>query len=281
MTLLTEERTSVWQGELALVELIQPETSDVATYKFAFPSSQKPASFLPGQFNMVYLPGLGEAALSISSDPEQPTNFSHTVRHLGNVTNGLAKQQVGDQVGIRGPFGTAWPLKRYIGKDLVIACGGLGLAPLRPAIYQIIRQREQHGQVALLYGARTPQDLLFAEEYDSWRRANIQVITTVDQGAPGWPGKVGVVPGLIEGLEMAFDSAALFTCGPEVMMRYAIRAALDRGVASHNVYLSMERNMSCGMSFCGHCQIGPLLLCRDGPVVSYDAVRPFLNLEDL
>ena len=283
MTLVAKSRQSVWDCELARIVDIRHETCDVSTYDFSYderlPKPRNP--FEPGQFNMLYLPGFGEAAISLSSDPAKSNTFSHTVRRLGNVTGALARLSVGDQIGVRGPFGTPWPVDRLRYRDVVIACGGLGLAPLRPVIYHIIGSRKRFGRVKVVYGARSPDELLYRNEFDSWRNAGVEVIVTVDIDAPGWNGAVGVVPGLIDELDVEFDTAAMLTCGPEIMMRYVVREALERGVDPRSVYLAMERNMSCGMAFCGRCQVGPFLLCRDGPVLCYDAVAPLLNLEDL
>ncbi|MEM8863919.1 MAG: FAD/NAD(P)-binding protein [Planctomycetota bacterium] len=272
-----------WRCEAARIEQIRQETSDVSTYEFAWRDGAKEEgrSFAPGQFHMVYLPGYGEAALSISSNPAKSETFAHTVRRLGNVTHALARLSVGDSVGIRGPFGTPWPLDRFAGHDIVIASGGLGLAPLRPVIYELVSNRDRYGRVAIAYGARTPNDLLFADEFQSWRDNDLEVAVTVDMDALGWDGPVGVVPGLIDTLDADFETAAVFICGPEIMMRYTVQEAFQRSAKSQNIFLAMERNMSCGMGLCGRCQIGPVLLCRDGPVVCYETIAPFLNLEDL
>ncbi len=274
---------SPWVSHLARITHIQPEVPGVATYHLVFDDAAKNATFrfLPGQFNMLYLPGDGEAAISISSAPQQVGSLQHTVRVAGNVTRALAKMKIDDQIGVRGPFGSSWPVDAWRGKDVVIACGGIGLAPLRPAIYHIINHREDYGRVFLLYGARTPSDLLYTAEFDSWRDSDIQVEVTVDLGAEGWDGAIGVVPVLFYRLRLHPGTTRVMTCGPEIMMRFVIFEALARKIASEHIFLSMERNMSCALGLCGNCQLGPSFVCKDGPVFTYKQMEPYLRLEDL
>jgi NAD(P)H-flavin reductase len=181
---------------------------------------------------------------------------------------------------LRGPFGSCWPLETARGHDLVIAAGGLGLAPLRPAIYEAVRHRDQYRRVTLLYGARTPSDLLYTGEYDAWRAAGLDVRTTVDLGDDRWTGRIGVVTTLLDSLDLDVAETRLFTCGPEIMMRFAIYAALARKVKQEQIFLSLERNMNCAVGLCGHCQFGPTFVCKDGPVFRYDALEPFLAVDD-
>jgi NAD(P)H-flavin reductase len=229
---------------------------------------------------MLYLPGIGEAAISISSDPNKPQVLLHTVRAVGNVTHALARKRMGDQVLLRGPFGSSWPLDECCGCDVILAAGGVGLPPLRPAIHEIINRRGDFGRVTLLYGSRRPQDLLFTHEYDAWRDAGIEVEVTVDLGDDSWQGNIGVVPSLLAPLALDASRTRIFTCGPEIMMRFVIYEAVGRGVALHHVYLSLERNMNRAVGFCGHCQLGPAFICKDGPVFSYERMKPFLEIED-
>jgi NAD(P)H-flavin reductase len=247
------------------------DNSDVAaTYRFN-----------PGQFNMLYLPGYGESAISISSDPSSRNGtLSHTVRAAGNVTQALARKKIGDHIGVRGPFGSCWPVDSYYGHDIVIACGGIGLAPLRPAIYHILNRRDDYGRVILLYGARTPKDLLYTLEYDTWRSKGLEVEVTVDIGDAGWHRHVGVVPVLFYRLRLESDRTTVMTCGPEVMMRFVVFEALARRVHPEDIFVSLERNMSCAMGFCGHCQYGPHFVCKDGPVFSFRQVESLFNLEE-
>jgi NAD(P)H-flavin reductase len=230
---------------------------------------------------MLYLPGVGECAISVSSDPEEGGTLLHTIRAAGNVTLALARRRAGDVIGVRGPFGSSWPVEALRGRDVVIACGGIGLAPLRPALYHLARHRGDYGRVILLYGARTPKDLLYAGEYDAWRAAGIEIEVTVDIGDGDWRGNVGVVPVLFYRLRLRPGSTHVLTCGPEVMIRFVVFEALARRVPPAQVHLSMERNMSCAVGLCGRCQFGPAFVCKDGPVLTYERVRPYLHVEDL
>ena len=271
-----------WLAQSARITEIREELSDTATYKLAFeePAFAANYRFLPGQFNMLYLPGFGESAISISSDPERLETVSHTIRVAGNVTRALTRHQVGDQILMRGPFGSAWPLEQLRGKDVVIASGGIGLAPLRPAIYQILNRREEYGRVYLLYGARTPGGLLYTDEYAAWRDAGIEVKATVDIADVTWKGHIGVVPMLFDQLKLEPQQTRILTCGPEIMMRFVVFEGISRGISREHTFISMERNMQCAVGFCGHCQLGPAFVCKDGPVFSYKQMEPFLNLED-
>ncbi len=272
-----------WVAHSAQIVDIRPEVPGVATYDLVFDNPDVVAAyrFQPGQFNMLYLPGFGESAISISSDPARHDLLSHTVRVAGNVTQALARKRVDDHIALRGPFGSSWPVEACRGKDVVIACGGIGLAPLRPAIYHILNHRGDYGRVILLYGARTPKDLLYPSEYDEWRGGGIEVEVTVDIGDDRWNGDVGVVPVLFYRLRLQPQQTAVMTCGPEIMMRFVVFEALARRVQPDDVYVSMERNMSCAMGFCGHCQLGPHFVCKDGPVFTFRQVEPFFSLEDM
>jgi NAD(P)H-flavin reductase len=271
-----------WVPDMATIRHVRPETPGVATYALTFNEAHVAAAyrFLPGQFNMLYLPGIGEAAISISSDAEEPGTLLHTIREAGNVTR-AARKQVGEQVGVRGPFGSAWPIATLRGQDVVIACGGIGLAPLRPAIYHVIRHRGDYGRVYLLYGARTPRDLLYAGEYESWREAGIDVETTVDVGDTSWNGNIGVVPVLFYRLRLQPKQTHVLACGPEIMMRFVVFEALARRVAASRIHLTLERNMNCAVGLCGHCQLGPMFICKNGPVFTYEQLEPYMHVEDL
>jgi NAD(P)H-flavin reductase len=266
----------------ARIQSIEAEVAGIDTYALEFEDAdtRRKYRFQPGQFNMLYLPGIGEAAISISSDPNQPETLLHTIRAVGNVTAALTRKHPGDQILLRGPFGSSWPLDECRGCDLVIAAGGVGLPPLRPLIYEIVQHRDQFGRVMLLYGARTPGDLLFQDEYDAWRGAGIEVEITVDIGDLGWSEHIGVVPALFERLTLDASCTRVFTCGPEIMMRFVIYEAIERGVALHHAFLSIERNMNCAVGFCGHCQLGPTFVCKDGPVFNFDQIDEYLGVED-
>ncbi len=264
-----------------VVEIVH-EAEGISTYwlKFQDKNLAETYSFLPGQFNMVYIPGYGEAAISISSDAEDRTRIGHTIRFVGNVTRAVSRLKVGDAVGIRGPFGTPWPMVELEGHDITIAAGGIGLAPLRPAIYHIMNHRERYGKVHILYGARTPNDMLYPEEYALWKENDIHVATTVDRADDTWKGSVGVVPMLFYRYRMDAPKSAVLTCGPEIMIRFVIFEGLARRVPADHIYVSLERNMKCGQGSCGHCQLGPYFICKDGPVFRFDQLEDFFNVEE-
>jgi len=267
----------------AEVVKIKPEAEGVTTFhlKFVDPELQKRYHFEPGQFNMVYVPGYGEAAISMSSDLESADGqLVHTIRHVGNVTRATSHLKPGDVVGIRGPFGTPWPLETIEGMDVVVACGGIGLPPLRGALYHIIRNREKYGKVTLLYGARTPKDLMFPDEYENWQKANIDVQVTVDRGDADWTGRVGVVPMWFYHFRVDPRKTTVLTCGPEIMMRFVIYEALARRIPPEQIYVSLERNMKCGQGACGHCQQGPYFICKDGPVFPFSKLESIFNVEE-
>jgi NAD(P)H-flavin reductase len=274
--------TSPWMNHAVRIRHIKQEVAGIATYELTFedPRVAQEFRFRPGQFNMLYLPGFGESAISISSDPQRHESLAHTVRVAGNVTRALARKKVGDQLAIRGPFGTAWPVDECRGQDVIIAAGGVGLAPLRPALYHILAHRQDYGRVFLLYGARTPHDLLFVDEHEAWRRAGIEVEVTVDLGDADWRGHIGVVPVLFYRLRLSAARTRIMTCGPEIMMRFVIFEALARKLRPEHIYISLERNMKCALGFCGHCQLGPVFVCKDGPIFTYAQMEPYMNLED-
>ena len=266
----------------ALIQAIKPEAAGVSTFSlgFANPADRNAYRFEPGQFNMLYLPGFGEVAISLSSDPAQPQVLGHTIRVAGNVTRGISRLKVGDAVGVRGPYGSHWPLEQAAGKNLIIVAGGIGLAPLRPVILSVLSHRDAYGRVLLLYGARTPADLLYTREFGRWREAGLEVNVTVDVGDESWRGKVGVVPQLFYFVRMEHKNTLVLTCGPEIMMRFVIYEALARRIPKDAIYISMERNMKCAVGFCGHCQYGPNFICKQGPVLNFAAAEPFFGKED-
>jgi NAD(P)H-flavin reductase len=276
--------TRPWAIETVTIRKITPELKGVVTYHLAFQdrTAGRRYRFAPGQFNMLYLPGAGEIPISLSASPRARTTWAHTVREAGNVTRALARLRAGETLGLRGPFGSCWPIDQCRGRDVVLVAGGIGLAPLRPAVYQLLYQPGRYKRLHLLYGARTPNTLLYTREFDDWASRGLRIQTTVDRAAPGWEGNVGVVPLLLERLT-DFDpaSAVLLTCGPEVMMRFTVKAARQRGISPERMWLSLERNMHCAVGLCGHCQLGPEFVCKDGPVFRYDRIAPFLNVEAL
>ena len=266
----------------AVIEDIRPEAYGISTFSLVFtdPAQASTYRFQPGQFNMIYLPGFGEVAISISSNPGSPQVMGHTIRYAGSVTRALGRLKVGDMVGVRGPYGSAWPLDKAVGKSLVIVTGGIGLAPLRPALFSILRRREAFGRVVLLCGARTPADILYTEEFERWQAGGVEVHTTVDLADENWHGQVGVVPALFYRIRVDPKQTVVMTCGPEIMMRFVIYEALARRIPKESVFLSMERNMKCAVGFCGHCQFGPTFICKEGPILNFAAIEPLFGKED-
>ncbi|HEX5103154.1 MAG TPA: FAD/NAD(P)-binding protein [Pirellulaceae bacterium] len=280
-----------WVPMTAVIETLQRETPGVATYALQLTDATQAAnySFQPGQFNMLYLPGHGEVAISLSgrADPgnsgfNRPDRLIHTIREAGSVTQAIARLGVGGRLALRGPFGKPWPSESMKGCDIVLVGGGIGLAPLRPLLYTLLDQRGSFGRCVLLYGARSADHLLYAADYHAWAATGLEIHTTVDRPSAGWNGNVGVVPLLIDRLRLGSARNTLFLmCGPEVMMRFSARAALERGIAADRIWVSLERHMQCAVGLCGHCQLGTELLCRDGPVFRWDRVEPLLHIHDL
>lgn len=224
-------------------------------------------AFAPGQFNMLYQFGVGEVPISISGDPARTGALIHTLRRVGGVTRALGELARGDTVGVRGPFGRPWPVAEAAGCDVVLVAGGIGLAPLRPALYALLDRRADYGRIVVLYGARTPRDLLFRRELERWRaRLDLAVEATVDHATDGWHGHVGVVTTLVRRAGFDPHHTLAMICGPEVMMRFTARGLAERGVAAERIYFSLERNMKCAVGLCGHCQFGSAFVCKDGPV---------------
>ncbi len=255
------------------------ETHDTFTIVLEAPGD---FSFRPGQFNMLYPFGTGESAVSISGDPAEPERLVHTIRRVGKVTEALSGLRPGDQVGVRGPFGTPWPLGYSVGRDVVIVAGGIGVAPLRPAIREILTNRDRYEQVAVLIGTRSPRDLPFIEEIQDWRgRFDLDVQVTVDSAATSWRGRVGVVTTLIPIAHVDYEQAVALVCGPEIMMRFTAAELMKRGMPASRIFISMERNMKCGIGVCGHCQFGPHFVCRDGPVLAYDVIDRLLDIREV
>jgi len=257
------------------------DTRDTVTLALE-PLDGQPLRFDAGQFTMLDAFGTGEVPISISGDPTRPGPLEHTVRDVGSVTHALVRSEPGTVLGVRGPYGTGWGAVDGTGGDLLVVAGGIGLAPLRPALLEALARREDFGRVVLLYGARTPDDVLFADQLRSWRdRHGVEVDVTVDYGTAEWTGRVGLVTSLIPRAGFDPGNTLALVCGPEVMMRYVATALLDRGVPADRVRLSMERNMRCGIGLCGHCQLRDFFLCVDGPVLPYDRLAPLIAVAEL
>jgi NAD(P)H-flavin reductase len=268
--------------KLFRIQRVKRETHDTFTIELEPINGIGGVSFAAGQFNMLYVFGVGEVPISISGDPAKSEILMHTVRTVGTVTKAICKLKRGQVLGVRGPFGSHWPLEEAMGNDVVIVAGGIGLAPLRPAMYQLISQREKYGKVVLLYGARTPQDLLYTHELEQWRgQFEVEVKVTVDSAIGNWGGNVGVVTSLIPGTQFDPLHTVAMICGPEVMMRFTLMELQKCGVKTENIFISMERNMRCGIGFCGHCQFGPTFVCKDGPVFCYDRIKTIFGKREI
>lgn len=264
------------------VRRYKTETSDTFTLWLQSETDEPCLRFLPGQFNMLYAHPIGDAPISVSGSPEREGVLVHTIRAVGPVTRALARLKKGDPILLRGPFGTPWPVEAARGHDVVIVAGGIGLAPLRPVLYHIAAHRADFGKVCLLYGARTPQDVLYPTELALWgNKRQMQVAVTVDRGDETWRGDVGVVTRLLDRAVFDPKQTVAMVCGPEIMMHFGRLALEKRGVAAEQMYLSMERNMKCGVGTCGHCQLGPFFLCKDGPVLPFSALRPYFSVREL
>jgi anaerobic sulfite reductase subunit B len=257
------------------------EIASTVTLTLAPADGTMPPPFQPAEFSMLAVPGIGEAPISISSDPAVRDTHAFTVRGTGSVTNALCAKQRGDVIGVRGPFGNSWGCDRAHGNDVVIIGGGIGLAPLRPAVFAIARDRERYGRVALLAGARTQAHLLFSHQFASWRRAGLDLHLAVDRPTPGWHGIVGPVTALLDEVALHWPTATAMVCGPDVMMRAVADALCERGMDADRIRITLERSMQCGIGLCGRCQLGPTMVCRDGPVVSYASVASFYGVPEI
>jgi NAD(P)H-flavin reductase len=238
--------------------------------------------FAPGQFNMIYVFGLGEVPLSISGDPAPGFPLVHTTRAVGAVTKGMFSKRVGDVVGIRGPFGNSWPVEKAVGKDLILIAGGIGLAPLRPVIYNVLTRRNDFKKVILLLGSRSPSEMIFKDEIKQWKKpGQIEAHITVDRGSASWQGSIGVVTRFIPRIAFDPDNAIAMICGPEIMMHFTIDALQKRQMSLDKIYVSMERNMKCAAGFCGHCQFGSHFICKNGPIFPYSEIRNIFRIPEV
>ncbi|MCZ2150365.1 MAG: FAD/NAD(P)-binding protein [Bryobacterales bacterium] len=261
---------------------VKRETHDTFTLTLEVPE-EAGGEFAPGQFSMLYVFGVGELPISISGDPGVPGQLVYTVRAVGKATGSLVKLRAGDWVGVRGPFGSAWPVEAARGKDVLIVAGGIGLAPLRSVIYHVLNNRDAYGRLTILYGARSPKDLLYRVDFRSWsRQMDTHALTTVDHGDLRWRGRVGVVTTLFRYVRLVPERTIAMLCGPEIMMRY-VCAEIEKNhqLPASQIHLTMERNMKCAAGFCGHCQFGPYFICKDGPVFSYERMKPLLGIYEL
>lgn len=280
---ITEAGVNPMQPSLYRVTRVRREIRDTYTLDMEPADGTPIPEFASGQFNMLYVFGVGEVPISISGNPKAGDKLVHTVRAVGAVSRAICSLKKGDMLGVRGPYGSHWPVVESSGsgKDLIIAAGGIGLAPLRPVLYQVLTRLKSFGKVNLIYGARSPGDILFSRELERWRRAGVEVQLTVDRSAAGWGGHVGVVTGLIPRLNFDPLNAVAMICGPEVMMRFTIAEFNQRGVTDDRTFISMERNMKCGIGLCGHCQYGPSFICQDGPIFPFSQVRNLFSIREV
>ena len=265
-----------------MVKQVTKETPDTFTLTVARENGSAENAFLPGQFSMLWVFGVGELPISISGDPYNHDQLVYTVRSVGKATHALVSQKPGVEIGVRGPFGNGWPVEPARGHDVVIVAGGIGLAPLRPMIYEVLQNRDKYGRLVILYGARSPRELLYRKELAAWaRQPDTQVLVTVDYGGLGWHGHVGVVTTIFKYARLHPRRSVAMICGPEIMMRFVTRQLQEYGLPKENTYVSMERNMKCAAGFCGHCQYGPHFICKDGPVFTYAAIERLLEKYEL
>ncbi|KTD68666.1 MULTISPECIES: FAD/NAD(P)-binding protein [Legionella] len=265
--------------EAIIVERTQ-ESPTIFTLHLRFfdPAHHERFLFYPGQFNMLYLYGVGEVAISIVSDPEHKDILIHTIRAIGRVTRALQKLQPGDRIGVRGPFGRGWPLEQAKNKDVVVLTGGLGCAPSVSIIQYILARREQYGHLSVLQGVKHSDDFIFRKQYALWQKSpNTVIHIAADQAGPKWPWAIGFVTDMIEQIKLDVANTLVMMCGPEMMMNTAIKVFNKKGIAEQDMYLSMERNMECGLGQCGHCQYGGLFICKDGPIFAYSEIKELFN----
>lgn len=255
------------------------ETDDLFSLKLRFtdPDHQARYRFSPGQFNMLYLPGMGEVPISVVSDPDDAHQIDHTIRKVGSITHNLGRLGIGDRLGLRGPYGRGWPVAEAEGTDLIIVTGGLGCAPSVSLIEFALRRRARYGRIHIIQGVKHANDLIWRERYDAWRQLpDVDVYLTADTGDSFWPWHVGLVTDFFDQIDIDPERSSVIICGPEGMMRAVAKDMLQRTIPAERIWLSMERNMHCAIGFCGRCQLGPKFICRDGPVFPYDELAPYL-----
>ena len=265
-----------------IIRRVVKETADTFSLQLHSQVRGETFKFKPGQFNMLYVFGVGEVPISISGDPTKSEVLIHTTREVGTVTRAMRSLKVNDLIGIRGPYGSSWPVDKAEDHDVVIVAGGIGLAPLRPVIHYVLHHREKYGKVILLYGTRTPEDILFRKELEKLRgRFDLETYITVDRATGAWHGNVGVVTTLIGRAPFDPLHCKAMVCGPEIMMRFTAMELVKRGVSEDSIYLSMERNMKCGLGLCGHCQLGPTFVCKEGPVYNYTDMKNVFSKREM
>lgn len=262
-----------------VISKIKKETKDTFTIELDTPNKFE---FKAGQFNMLYLFGVGEVAISISGDQSKREKLIHTIRNVGSVTNRISNLKKNDVLGVRGPFGSSWQIEKFQNKDILIIAGGLGLAPVRPIIYYILNNRNSFNKVTILYGTKNPNEIIFKNELHKWKSSfDIDLQIIVDNPDSNWKGNTGLITTLIKNLNLVLDNTIAMICGPEIMMKVSAIEVENKGLNPQNIYLSMERNMKCAIGLCGHCQYGSKFICKDGPVFSYLEIKHLLDIWEL
>lgn len=265
--------------DAVILERIQ-ESSTIFTLRLRFmdAKAQRNFSFFPGQFNMVYLYGVGEIAISISSDPDNKDYFDHTIRSVGRISKALEKLSIGDSVGVRGPYGRGWPIAEAQNKNVIIITGGLGCAPVVAMINYIIERRPQFGELKIMQGVKHSDDFIFKKHYEEWEKSpNTEVLIAADKAAAGWPWYAGRITDLIQNVNLSPENIVMM-CGPEKMLEVATHELLKKNIQEQNIYLNMERNMECAVGHCGHCQYGGLFICKNGPVFVLPQIKELLGV---
>jgi sulfite reductase subunit B len=263
---------SIYVPESASIAKVEVLTPQERLFEFRLDSG-KDLGHKPGQFAQISLPGLGEAPISISSSPDLKGSFEMVVRNVGRLSGALHNMEAGAKVGVRGPFGTSFPVEELKGKDLVFICGGIGLVPVRSAIHYVLNRRKDYGKVSILYGTKSVEERFFLSELQDWeKRSDVNYLDTVDRADDKWKGNVGVITKLIPKVEVDPIKTRVIICGPPIMYKFVLIELMSKGLPEEHVYVSLERRMKCGVGKCGHCQINGLYTCMDGPVFKYSDV---------
>jgi len=262
----------------AVLEEVIEETSTIKTFRI---KPDEPVSFATGQFVELAVPGLGEAPFTPSSSPAVSDRMDLTVMRAGLVTERLHALEAGAELGVRGPLGKGYPLDEFAGRPILVLGGGVGFAPLRSLLYALVDDPKRFGRILVCYGARTPEDLVYRQSYEEWgAKKGLELHVSVDKEAPGWKGNVGVVTTLLDKVKLDPKTMPAVVCGPPIMMKFGTLKLIELGFPPESIYLSMEKNMSCGVGKCGHCRVGPYFVCKDGPVLTYAQVKDIPRIWD-
>jgi NAD(P)H-flavin reductase len=267
---------NIYLPSIATVKEVRPETPDISTFVVTFDDPEVSDSFTyrPGQFAELSVFGVGECPIGIASSPTWKDCLEFCVRAVGTVSNALHDLEAGDKLGVRGPLGNGWPTVEIEGKDLLFIGGGIGLPPLRSLIQYVLDNRERYGEVQIVYGARSPQDLVYKEELKQWEeRSDVDLAVTVDVGDDTWDGPVGFVPPFLREINPSPKNRVAFTCGPPIMIRLVVGALEEMGYPFADIVTTLEMKMKCGVGKCGRCNIGDKYICRDGPVFTFEELR--------